>query len=73
MTDLVFDLDKSYEDNIEAFRRHVTALDPAMAEILFKHLGNLIAGEDPGSRPNRTVFNRAVLADLEASTDGEAS
>ena len=73
MTDLAFDLDKSYEYNIEAFRLHVTALDPAMAEILFKHLNKLMAGEDPGNRTNRTVFNHAVLVDLEASTDGEAS
>lgn len=67
MPDLGFDLDKTYEENNVAFKQHMTALDPVMAEILFKHLDKLLVGDDPGNRANRTAFNRAVLADLEAS------
>ena len=68
MPDLAFDLNKSYEENIEVFKLHVAALDPAMAEILLNHLDTLLAGEDPGGRTSRTAFNRAVLVDLEAPT-----
>jgi hypothetical protein len=67
MSDLEFDLDKTYAENVEAFKQHVKVLDPAMAEILFRHIDKLSAGDDPGNRANRTAFNRAVLADLEAS------
>lgn len=53
----------------------MTALDPTLAEILFKHLDKLLADNDPGNRANRTAFNRAVLAELEAlpqPTEGAA-
>jgi hypothetical protein len=63
--DLEFDLDKTYEENVAAFKEHMFAIDAAMAEILFKHLDKLLSGDDPGSRANRTAFNRAVLAELE--------
>jgi hypothetical protein len=63
---LKFDLDKTFEENLEAFKRHVTALDPTLAEILFRHLDKLLADDRPGNRVNRTAFNRAVLAELEA-------
>ena len=76
MPELEFDLDKTHEENLEAFKQHVTALDPTLAEILFKHLDTLLAGDDPGNRANMTAFNRAVLTELEAlpaPTDGTAS
>jgi hypothetical protein len=66
ITQLKFDLDKSFEENLEAFERHVIALDPTLADILFRHLDKLLAGDDPGNRANRTAFNHAVLAELEA-------
>ncbi|MBX3671017.1 MAG: hypothetical protein KF778_21685 [Rhodocyclaceae bacterium] len=71
---LVFDLNKTYEENNEAFKLHVLALDPVMAEIFFKHLDTLLAGDDPGGRANRTAFNHAVLVDLEVPppADGDA-
>jgi hypothetical protein len=72
---LELDLHKTYEENLEAFKQHVTALDPTLAGILFKHLDKLLAGDDPGNRANRTAFNRAVLAELEAlppPTEGAA-
>jgi hypothetical protein len=71
MPDLTFDLDKAYDENVEAFKQHVTGLDPALAGILFKHLDKLLAGDDPGNRANRTVFNRAVLVELEAPPPAE--
>ncbi len=67
MPDLSFDLDKTYEENIRLFEEHITKLNPAMAEILLRHLDTLLAGEDPGGRANRSAFNRSVLADLEAA------
>jgi hypothetical protein len=76
MPDLEFDLDKTYEENLESFKQHVTALDPVLAVILFKHLDKLLAGNDPGNRTNRTAFNHAILAELEAPpppTEGAAS
>jgi ABC-type Zn uptake system ZnuABC Zn-binding protein ZnuA len=75
MPELAFQLYKTYEENLEAFKQHVTALDPTLAEILFKHLDKLLADNDPGNRANRTAFNRAVLAELEAlpqPTEGAA-
>lgn len=71
MADLVFDIEKSYEQNIEALRQYAAIIDRSMADILFQHLDKLMVGEDPGSRTNRTTFNRAVLTDLEASILGE--
>jgi hypothetical protein len=73
MPDLEFDLGQSYEENVAAFKLLMTALDPVMAGILFKHLDKLLAGDDPGNRANRTAFNRAVLADLEAQASAESS
>ena len=66
MPDLEFDRNKTYDENVATFQQHMTSLDPVMTEILFKHLGKLLAGDDPGNRANRTAFNRAVLAELEA-------
>ena len=66
MRDLEFDLDKTYEENVAAFEEHVSAIDAAMAEILFKQLDKLLSGDDSGNRANRAAFNRAVLAELEA-------
>lgn len=66
MPNLAFDLDKSFEQNLEAFKDHVTALDPVLAGILFKHLNKLHPTDEANDRANRTAFNRAVLADLEA-------
>ena len=66
MPDLEFNLDKTYDENVAAFKLHMTTLDPVMAEILFKHLDKLLAGDDSGNRANRTAFNHAVLAELEA-------
>jgi hypothetical protein len=71
MPELQFDLDKTYEENLEAFKQHVTTLDPTMGAILLKHLDTLVAGDDPGGRTNRTVFNRSVLAELEAPPPAE--
>jgi hypothetical protein len=71
MPDLEFDLNKTYDENVEAFKQHVTALDPVLAWVLFKHLDKLLAGDDPGNRANRTAFNRAVLVELEAPPPAE--
>jgi hypothetical protein len=64
--ELEFNLDNTYAENLQVFKQHVTALDPTLAEILFKHLDKLLVGDDPGNRANRTAFNRVVLAELEA-------
>ena len=75
MPELEFDLDKTYEENLEAFKQHMTALAPTLADILFRHVDKLLAGEEPGNRANRTTFNRAVLAELETPpppTEGAA-
>jgi hypothetical protein len=66
MPELEFDLDKSFEENLDAFKRHVTALDPLLAAILLKHLDKLHPADEANDRASRTEFNRAVLADLEA-------
>ena len=71
MPDLEFDLDKTYEENVATFKQYMMALDPAMAEILFKHLDMLLTGDDPSNRVNRTAFNGAVLAELEAPAPAE--
>jgi hypothetical protein len=68
MPDLEFNLDSSFHENLEAFKRHVSAIDPALAEILFRHIDKLQATDDQvRDRASRAAFNRAVLADLEAS------
>jgi hypothetical protein len=67
MPELQFDLDKSFTENLEAFKRHVTALDPVLSGILFDHLDKLQVGDDQTrNRASRTQFNQAVLAALEA-------
>jgi hypothetical protein len=66
MPELEFDLDKSFEENLEEFKRHVTTLDPVLAAILLKHLDKLHPADESNERASRTEFNRAVLADLEA-------
>jgi hypothetical protein len=73
MPDLEFDLDKTYDENVAAFKQHMTALDPVMAVILFEHLDKLLAGDDPGNRANRTAFNRAVLAELDVPAPAQGA
>ena len=66
MPNLAFDLDKSFDENLQAFRDYLTVLDPVLAGILFKHLAKLHPADEANERSSRTAFNRAVLADLEA-------
>jgi hypothetical protein len=76
MPDLEFSLDNSFDENVEVFKQHVTALDPVLAAILFKHLAKLQAGDDAArNRTARTDFNHSVLTDLEAlpPPDGNAA
>ena len=64
---LVFEIDKTFDENLSEFETHVSALDPEMAAILLRHLDKLKGtGDQARDRARRTEFNRAVLADLEA-------
>jgi hypothetical protein len=59
---LEFDIDKTFEENMEQFRAHLEGLDPECAKILFDNLETLLRGANP--RAARAAFNQAVLAQL---------
>lgn len=69
------DLDKSFDENIAEFRKHLEALDPDCANIFFDNQAKLLGDGNPSrNRANRTAFNDAVLAQLEAlskKSDGD--
>ncbi|KYK44769.1 hypothetical protein A1D31_35925 [Bradyrhizobium liaoningense] len=65
-----FDPQKSFDDNVAAFKAHVEQLDPECADILFRHLNTLVGDSDPGrARLRRTEFNAAVASALDALPD----
>lgn len=64
---LEFDLNKSFDENIAEFRKHLEALDPECAKVFFDNQSTLLGdGNAARARANRTAFNEAVLAQLEA-------
>ncbi len=72
---LEFDLEKSFDENIAEFRKHLEGVDPECAKILFDNLTTLLGDGNPArARANRTAFNQALLAELEGlskKTDAE--
>lgn len=64
---LEFDLNKSFDENIAEFRKHLEALDPECAKVFFDNQSTLLGdGNSARARANRTAFNEAVLTQLEA-------
>lgn len=62
---LVFDLDKSFDENIAEFRKHLEGLDPECAKIFFDDQATLLGDGNPArARANRIAFNEAVLKQL---------
>jgi hypothetical protein len=62
---LEFDLDKTFEQNIVEFRKHLEGLDPECTKIVFDNLATLLGDGNPDrARANRTAFNEAILAQL---------
>jgi hypothetical protein len=69
-----FDPQKSFDENVAAFKAHVEQLDPECAAILFSNLDTLTGDGNPDrARPRRTSFNTAVAAALDALPDEDAS
>ncbi|MBR0960880.1 hypothetical protein [Bradyrhizobium japonicum] len=62
-----FDPEKPLDENVAAFKTHVSALDPECAAILFDNLDVLLGDGDPTRmRARRGEFNAAVVEALEA-------
>ncbi len=64
---LEFDINKSFDENIAEFRKHLEELDPECAKIFFDNQATLLGDGNPArARANRTSFNEAVLEELNA-------
>jgi hypothetical protein len=69
-----FNPDKSFEENVAAFKAYISSLDPHCAEILFEHLNVLVGDADPSkSRVRREQFNSEVAHALDALIADEGS
>jgi hypothetical protein len=62
---LEFDLNKTFDQNIAEFRKHLESLDPECAKLFFDNQATLL-GDPARARANRTAFNEAVLEELKA-------
>lgn len=60
----MFDAQKSFEDNLTAFKTACEKIDADCAKILFDHIGLLI--EHGADRDTRTMFNSKVKTALSA-------
>ena len=70
---LQFDLDKTFDENLAEFRRHLEELDPQCAKIFFDNQDLLLGdGNQARARANRTAFNAAVLRALNGLLPDEA-
>jgi hypothetical protein len=64
---LEFDLNKSFDENIAEFRKHLEGLDPECAKIFLDNQTTLLGDGNPTrARLNRIAFNEAVLEQLKA-------
>jgi hypothetical protein len=64
---LEFDLNKSFDENIAEFRKHLDGLDPECAKIFFDNQATLVGDGNPGrARANRIAFNEVILEQLGA-------
>ena len=64
---LEFDPSKAIDEHLAEFRAHLEAIDPECAKIFFDNLPTLEGDGNPSrARANRTAFNQAVLAQLQA-------
>jgi hypothetical protein len=62
-----FDPNKSLDEHIAEFRKHLEAVDPQCAKILFDNQEMLLSdGSGYRARTSRTAFNLAVLKQLKA-------
>jgi hypothetical protein len=60
-----FDPNKSFDEHIIEFRKHLEAIDPQCAKILFDNQGTLLGDGSPArARAHRTAFNVAILKQL---------
>ena len=65
MTNLIFDLESSFDENLEKFRDNLELIDKDLTNILFNHMDILKnAGNEVDG--GRDTFNKSILADLEA-------
>lgn len=62
---LEFDPDKSFDENIAEFQRHLEQLDPECAKIFFDTKQKLL-GDGASIQGSRAAFNRTVLECLKA-------
>jgi len=67
MADLEFNLDSTFDENLEAFKKHLECVDPVLTEILFKHVDKIKYTGDSTREPNegRNAFNNSLLIELE--------
>jgi hypothetical protein len=64
---LEFDPNKSFEDHLVEFRKHLESLDSECAKIFFTYQATLLGDGNPArARPSRIAFNEAVLEQLKA-------
>jgi hypothetical protein len=65
----MFSADKSFEDNLMAFRAKCDELDAECAKILFGHID--ILREHGADRAARAIFNGKVSVAIQALADPE--
>lgn len=68
MTVFQFDPEKSFDENVAAFKEYCATIDPECAEILFDELDTLMGDGDANTaRKRRSDFNAAAINALEAN------
>lgn len=64
---LEFDPSKSLSEHAAEFRKHLESLDSECAKIFFDNQATLLGDGNPSrARANRTAFNAAIIAQLDA-------
>jgi hypothetical protein len=58
-----FDTNKTFDQNVAEFRKHLEAVDPQCAKILFDNQAKLLGDGNP-AQADRIAFNEAVLDQL---------
>ena len=72
MTDLKFDLQNTFDANLQEFLMYMDGIDHELTELLFYHLEILQRPSDQArDHANRTEFNKAILDALEATLEQE--
>ena len=63
MAELEFELEKTFDENMQTFKKYLESIDPILTEILFKHIDKIkVTDNQAKDRIGRTEFNKSIVA-----------